>query len=103
MPNTLTVRTPALEIAYEAYGRERGAPRAPPSGVAGAPLVLPPGFPAAARAFDAVAPPLAAAGHRVLVPYLRGYGPTRFLDPADPRVAPQAATGTGHPQFTRRL
>jgi len=34
---------------------------------------------------------LAAAGYRVLVPYLRGYGPTRFLDAAAPRMAQQAA------------
>ena len=37
------------------------------------------------------APPLVAAGYRVLVPYLRGYGPTRFLDAAAPRMAQQAA------------
>src|SRR5207237_10135436 len=82
MPNVLTVRTPTLEIAYEAYGREGGVP-----------VVLLHGFPDDARAFDAVAPPLTAAGHRVLVPYLRGYGPTRFLDPAAPRMAQQAAIG----------
>jgi len=29
----------------------------------------------------------------VLVPYLRGYGPTRFLDPSEPRMAQQAAIG----------
>ena len=40
-----------------------------------------------------MAPPLVAAGHRVLVPYLRGYGPTRFLDPHAPRMAQQAAIG----------
>ena len=82
MPNTLTVRTPTLEIAYEAYGREGGVA-----------VVLLHGFPDDARAFDAVAPPLAAAGHHVLVPYLRGYGLTRFLDPAEPRMAQQAAIG----------
>src|SRR6266481_1601132 len=82
MPNILTVRTPTLEIAYEAHGREGGVP-----------VVLLHGFPDDARAFDEVAPPLAAAGHRVLVPYLRGYGPTRFLDPAAPRMAQQAAIG----------
>jgi len=36
---------------------------------------------------------LAAAGHRVLVPYLRGYGPTRFLSDSAPRMAQQAAIG----------
>src|SRR5205807_8735933 len=82
MPNVLTVRTPTLEIAYEAYGREGGVP-----------VVLLHGFPDDARAFDAVAPPLTAAGHRVLVPYLRGCGPTRFLDAAEPRMAQQAAIG----------
>ena len=54
-------------------------------------MVLLHGFPDDARAWDAVAPPLAAAGYRVLVPYLRGYGPTHFLDPAAPRMAQQAA------------
>ncbi len=81
-PSTLTVRTPTLEIGYEAHG-ERG----------GFPVILLHGFPDDARAWDAVAPPLVAAGHRVLVPYLRGYGPTRFLDPAEPRMAQQAAIG----------
>ena len=33
------------------------------------------------------------AGHRVLVPYLRGYGPTSFRDPKAPRMAEQAAIG----------
>jgi pimeloyl-ACP methyl ester carboxylesterase len=75
-------RTPDLEIAYEAFG--------PPGGF---PIVLLHGFPDDVRAYDHVAPPLAAAGYRVLVPYLRGYGPTRFLDPQIPRMAQQAAIG----------
>ena len=82
MPDTLTIRTPTLEIAYEAYGPSTGAP-----------IILLHGFPDDAHAYDTVAPPLAAEGHRVLVPYLRGYGPTRFLDPATPRMAQQAAIG----------
>jgi pimeloyl-ACP methyl ester carboxylesterase len=76
------VRTPLLEIGYEASG--------PPAGL---PVILLHGFPDDVRAYDAVTPPLAAAGYRVLVPYLRGYGPTRFLDPAAPRMAQQAAIG----------
>jgi pimeloyl-ACP methyl ester carboxylesterase len=36
---------------------------------------------------------LAEAGLRVIVPYLRGYGPTRFLDPFTPRSGQQAALG----------
>ena len=80
MPSSLTVRTPTLEIGYEAHGDATGFP-----------IVLLHGFPDDARAWDAVAPPLSATGCRVLVPYLRGYGPTHFLDPAAPRMAQQAA------------
>jgi pimeloyl-ACP methyl ester carboxylesterase len=82
MPTGLTVRTPSLEIGYDAYGDDSGFP-----------IVLLHGFPDDAHAYDTVAPPLAAAGYRVLVPYLRGYGPTRFLDDAEPRKAQQAAIG----------
>ena len=77
-----TVRTPTLEIAYE----ESGPPGGPP-------VVLLHGFPDDVRAWDGTIAPLVAAGLRVLVPYLRGYGPTRFLDPSAPRMAQQAAIG----------
>ena len=83
-PELLTAWTPTLEIAYEAYGPRDGVP-----------VILLHGFPDDAHAYDTVAPPLAAAGHRVLVPYLRGYGPTRFLSDAEPRMAQQAAIGQG--------
>jgi len=82
MTDLFHARTPVLDIAYEAHGPATGFP-----------IVLLHGFPDDARAFDEVAPPLAAAGHRVLVPYLRGYGATRFLDAAEPRMAQQAAIG----------
>jgi len=92
MPEVLTVRTGTLEIGYEAHGD-----------VGGVPVVLLHGFPDDARAFDDVAPPLAAAGCRVLVPYLRGYGPTRFLDPHEPRMAQQAAIGQDLLEFMDAL
>ncbi len=77
-----TINTGSLGIAYEEHG--------PPDG---APVVLLHGFPYSPRAFDAVAPALAARGHRVVVPYLRGYGPTRFLSEATSRSGQQAALG----------
>ena len=51
------------------------------------------GFPYDIHAFVDVAPQLAAQGCRVIVPYLRGYGPTRFRDPSTPRSGEQAAMG----------
>ena len=77
-----SVQTPTLEIAYEESGHPQGFP-----------IVLLHGFPDDVRAYDHVAPPLAKAGYRVLVPYLRGYGPTRFRDAGAPRMAEQAAIG----------
>jgi pimeloyl-ACP methyl ester carboxylesterase len=76
------VQTPVLSIAYEATGDPRGFP-----------IILLHGFPDDVRAFDHVVPPLAKAGYRALVPYLRGYGPTKFRDSAAPRMAEQAAIG----------
>lgn len=71
-----------LDVAYE----ESGDP-------AGWPAILLHGFPYDIHAYDAVAPRLAAEGARVIVPYLRGYGPTRFLSAATPRSGQQAALG----------
>ena len=87
-----TIRTPTLEVAYEASGPETGPP-----------VILMHGFPDDPRAYDGVVPPLAEAGCRVLVPYLRGYGPTRFLDPATPRSGQQAALGTDLRDFMDAL
>ncbi|HJN42880.1 MAG: alpha/beta hydrolase [Vicinamibacterales bacterium] len=74
------VETPVLDIGYEEHGNSGGFP-----------VVLLHGFPYDVRSWDGVVPPLADAGYRVLVPYLRGYGPTRFRDAASPRMAEQAA------------
>jgi pimeloyl-ACP methyl ester carboxylesterase len=46
---------------------------------------------------------LAAHGYRVLMPWLRGYGPTRFLNPAAPRSGQQAALGTDVRDFMDAL
>jgi pimeloyl-ACP methyl ester carboxylesterase len=51
------------------------------------------GFPYDIHSYVDVAPMLASKGCRVVVPYLRGYGPTRFRDSATPRSGEQAAIG----------
>jgi pimeloyl-ACP methyl ester carboxylesterase len=51
------------------------------------------GFPYDIHSYVDVAPLLAAQGCRVIVPYLRGYGPTTFRDKATPRSGEQAAVG----------
>jgi pimeloyl-ACP methyl ester carboxylesterase len=66
-------------------------------------VILLHGFPYDVRAFDEVAAPLAAEGCRVLVPYLRGYGPTRFLSTSTPRSGEQAALGHDLRQFMDAL
>jgi pimeloyl-ACP methyl ester carboxylesterase len=57
----------------------------------GPPVLLLHGWPYDIHSYVDVAPLLAAAGHRVIVPYLRGYGTTRFLAAATPRNGQQAA------------
>ena len=49
------------------------------------------GWPYDIHTYEEVAPLLAAQGWRVVVPYLRGYGSTRFLSEATPRNAQQTA------------
>lgn len=78
--NLRTALTDTLEIAYLEYGDP-----------AGAALLLLHGFPYDPGAFDAIAPTLARDGFRVIVPYLRGYGPTCFRDPQAFRGGEQAA------------
>ena len=79
-PPVKTVRTPILEIGYHESGPADGFP-----------VLLFHGFPDDAHAYDGVAPVLAKAGFRAFAIYLRGYGPTRFLDPSVPRMAQQSA------------
>jgi pimeloyl-ACP methyl ester carboxylesterase len=51
------------------------------------------GFPYDIHSYVEVAPMLGDAGCRVVVPYLRGYGATRFLKKDTPRSGEQAALG----------
>ena len=57
----------------------------------GPPVVLLHGWPYDIHSFVDVAPLLASAGYRVIVPYLRGYGTTRFLSSETMRNAQQSA------------
>jgi pimeloyl-ACP methyl ester carboxylesterase len=77
-----TIETGLLSIAYHEYGPASGWP-----------CVMGHGFPYDAHAYDQAAPILAQAGARVMVPYLRGYGRTRFLKQDTPRSGEQAALG----------
>ena len=62
-----TIQTKVLEIAF----LDEGA-------AAVWPIILAHGFPYDVHAYDEVVPRLAQAGARVIVPHLRGFGPTRF-------------------------
>lgn len=80
VPALKRVKAGDLDVAFVDAG--------PPSGP---PILLLHGWPYDIHAFDEVVPQLTAAGHRVLVPYLRGYGDTRFLSPDTLRNGQPAA------------
>ena len=69
----------ALNVGYAEVGPANGAP-----------VILLHGWPYDIHSFVDVAPVLAAAGYRVIVPYLRGYGTTRFLSSDTPRNGQQS-------------
>ena len=77
------VATDTLDIAYFEIGPADGPP-----------IILLHGFPYDAHAYDEAAEKLGVAGKRCIVPFLRGYGPTRFLRPDTFRSGQQAALGT---------
>jgi pimeloyl-ACP methyl ester carboxylesterase len=57
----------------------------------GPPVILLHGWPYDIHTYVDVAPALASAGYRVVAPYLRGYGTTRFRSSATARTAQQSA------------
>jgi pimeloyl-ACP methyl ester carboxylesterase len=77
-----TIDAGVLSIAYLEYGPASGWP-----------CIMGHGFPYDVHAYSGTAQMLAQAGARVIVPYLRGYGPTRFLKVETPRSGEQAALG----------
>jgi pimeloyl-ACP methyl ester carboxylesterase len=76
------VFTSTLDVSYEESGAADGVP-----------VFLMHGWPYDPRCYDEVIPPLAAAGCRIIVPYLRGFGATRFRSATTPRSGQQAALG----------
>jgi len=76
------VRAGVLDVGYYELG---------PAG--GEPVVLLHGFPYDVHSYVEVAPLLVDAGFRVIVPFLRGHGPTRFLTDETPRSGQQGALG----------
>ena len=80
--NVKRVAAGVLEVAYWEFGQRGGQT-----------VLLLHGFPYDVHAYAEVAPLLAAQGCRVLVPFLRGFGPTRFLEATTLRSGEQAALG----------
>ena len=93
MPFTLKfVDTSLLRVAYQEWN---------PSG--GRTVVLLHGWPDSIRTWSAVAPGLALAGWRVLVPALRGFLPTLFLRDDTPRTGQLGALGRDLLEFIDAL
>jgi len=77
-----TVTTPSLNIVYEQTGPDSGEP-----------VILLHGFPYDVRSYDDTLERLVAGNRRLIVPYLRGFGPTQYRCPLATRTGQQAALG----------
>lgn len=86
------VSTDVLEVAYYETGSTENDT-----------VLLLHGFPYDIHSYVDVAPLLADSGFRVVVPYLRGHGPTRFLSGSTPRSGQQAALGADTVAFMDAL
>jgi len=86
------IETDSLLTAYIEYGSSEGWP-----------VILSHGFPYDVSAYKDVAPILAQAGARVIVPYTRGFGPTRFISDDCMRNGQQAARGADLVQLSDAL
>jgi pimeloyl-ACP methyl ester carboxylesterase len=81
-PTTKNILTPLLDITYLEYGNPSAFP-----------VLLLHGWPDDVHTWDAIAPVLAQSGYRVIVPFLRGCGATRFRSPGTIRSGQLAALG----------
>ncbi|MAZ04740.1 MAG: alpha/beta hydrolase [Sneathiella sp.] len=75
-----TIEAGVLNVAYYEYGSADGSP-----------VIMCHGFPYDVHAYTSSSTILAANGMKVIVPFLRGYGDTRFLSTETPRSGEQAA------------
>ena len=78
--NLKQIRAGVLDIGYVDAGPAEGKP-----------VILLHGWPYDIHSYADVVPLLTAAGYRVIVPHLRGYGTTRFLSSDTPRNGQPAA------------
>jgi pimeloyl-ACP methyl ester carboxylesterase len=76
------VQTPRLKIAYEEQGNEKALA-----------IILVHGFPDDVRTWDGVIGELVDSGYKTIAPYLRGFGPTQFLEKETPRSGQLTALG----------
>ena len=88
----LLLDTPLLRVGYEASGPEHGFA-----------AILVHGWPDDVRTWDRVLPALHAAGYRTYVPWLRGFGPTRFARDATFRSGQLVALGQDLVDFAAAL
>ncbi|MGW3277469.1 alpha/beta fold hydrolase [Nocardia rhamnosiphila] len=80
LPPVQHVRAGLLNVGYIEYGPATGVP-----------VLLLHGWPYDPHSYADVGPLLASEGYRVIVPYLRGYGPTTFLSDRTVRNGQQSA------------
>jgi len=90
--NIKQIKAGVLDIGYAEVGAASGEP-----------VILLHGWPYDIHSYREVAAILAAKGYRVLVPYLRGYGSTRFLDANTLRNGQQAALAVDVIEFMNAL
>ncbi len=90
--DTLFIETPLLKVGYEQKGPASAFP-----------VLLLHGWPDDVRTWDGVVTRLNEAGFRTITPYLRGFGPTRFLNESTMRSGQLSALGSDVIELTRAL
>ena len=87
-----STKTSLLDVHYLEQGSQNGFP-----------IICVHGWPDDPLTWNRIAPQLVEAGFRVIMPYLRGCGPTRFLDAQTPRSGQLVALGQDLVEFAASL